>query len=46
MTLAKHIRLVIRLNDVVAPLFQVGTEHTVLVKNPDSQSVAYKFNVK
>jgi hypothetical protein len=45
-TLAKHIRLVIRLNDVVAPLFQAGTEHTVLVKNPDSQSVAYKFNIK
>jgi hypothetical protein len=46
-TLAKHMRLVIRLNDAaVATIFQAGTKHTITVKNPDSQAVAYQFDVK
>jgi len=46
MTLAKHLRLVIRLTATdVENLFVAKSMHTITVRNPDSQAVAYKFDV-
>jgi len=46
MTLAKHLRLVIKLTATdVENLFVAKATRTITVRNPDSQAVAYKFDV-